>query len=221
MIKSDFLKLYEELNQLNEVKVDTQKSIDFVDNKNKLHEKWYDIDLWDRRIWYSDSPIEFKNFMANIHNTGLKGVRLCIAPGFYLVANAMDFNHDTMLEIAKEELYLETPASVEMFTCGIPKCVDFDAVNFEIKDLARAAEDNPDDSFYDIYRNYDANKQYQGNLIANYGTFELDLDQFKTKAIPEYKPKNGLKNIYFEDSETYAVLKPLFKKVYIYGVDNK
>lgn len=39
MIKSDFLKLYEELNQLNEVKVDTQKSIDFVDNKNKLHEK--------------------------------------------------------------------------------------------------------------------------------------------------------------------------------------
>ena len=39
MINSDFLKLYEELSQLNKVKVDTQKSIDFVDNKNKLHEK--------------------------------------------------------------------------------------------------------------------------------------------------------------------------------------
>ena len=39
MIKSDFLKLYEELSQINKVKVDTQKSIDFVDNKNKLHEK--------------------------------------------------------------------------------------------------------------------------------------------------------------------------------------
>lgn len=221
MNKSDFIKIYEELNQLNEAKIDIQKPTDAVDKENKLHEKWYDIDMWDGRLWYSDSPIEFKNFMANIHNTGLRGVRLCVAPGFYLVANAMDFNHDTMLDIAEEELYLEKPTYVEMTTCGIPKCIDFEAVNFEIEDLVQDAEDNPDDPFYDEYRNYDANKQYQGNLIANYGTFELDLYHFKTKALPKYRPKNEFSKTYFEDSETYAVLKPLFKKVYIYGADNK
>ena len=46
MIKTEFMKIYEELEQLNE--------------------KWYDIKGYGRRLWFSNSAIEFKNFMKNI-----------------------------------------------------------------------------------------------------------------------------------------------------------
>ena len=197
MIETDFMKLYEKLNTLNE--------------------KWYDIEAYGDRLWFSDSAVEFKNFMRNLPSSGLKGVRLCVAPDFYLVANAEDYNHDTMETTAEEELYLDVPIT-ERTTCGIPRCTDFELGNFEIRELQQSAIENPDDPFYDKYRNYDAEKDYQGMLVADYGTFELSLYGFKSRECPEYKPTYQYAT-YFEDSETYRVLKPMLKRIYIYGKD--
>ena len=96
----------------------------------KLNEKWYNIDAWGSgRLWFSDSAIEFKNFMRNLSASGLKGIRLCIGKDFYLAANAEDYGHDTMLELAEDELYVEPPR-VECSTCGVPKCTDFELLNY-------------------------------------------------------------------------------------------
>lgn len=183
----------------------------------KLNEKWHTIDAWgSNRLWFSDSAIKFKNFMQNLHSSGLKGVRLCIAKDFYLVADAQDYSHDHMIELAEEELYLEVPSRVEGFTCGIPKCTDFELGNYELADLKQYAIDYPDDADFIKYLDYDADKDYQGRLIADYGTFELSLYAFNSKAYPDYIVRT--KDFpYFEDSETYRVLKPLLKKIYIYG----
>ena len=198
MIKTEFMKLYEELEQLNE--------------------KWYDIEGYGRRLWFSDSAIEFKNFMKNIDALGLKGVRLTVAPGFYLVGMAEDFNHETMLEIAEHELALEAPPSykIEQTTCGIPKCTDFELGNFEVADRKQFALDFPDDEYAAEYLDYDANQEYQGRLVADYGTFELALYWFKSREYPDHLPERQYAT-YFEDSETYRVLKPMLKRIYIYG----
>ena len=76
--------------------------------------------------------------------------------------------------------------------------------------------ENPDDESLQMYLNYDVEKEYKGNLIADYGTFELDLYLFNSKSYPGYKSKNPNAE-YFEDSETYRVLKPMLKRIYIYG----
>lgn len=196
MFKTDFMSLYEELSQLNE--------------------KWYSLEGYNERLWYSDSEFSFRDFMRNISTSGLKGVRLIIAPDFYLAANAEGFDHFTMCLLAKEELGIEAPDDVESTTCGIPKCTDFELANYEIKGLKQAAMEDPDDESLQKYLNYDAEKDYKGNLIADYGTFELDLYQFNSKSYPSYKSKN-INAKYFEDSEIYRVLKPMLKRIYIYG----
>jgi hypothetical protein len=197
MIETDFMKLYEKLNILNE--------------------KWYnDAEIWGGRLWFSDSAIEFKNFMQNLSSSGLKGVRLCIAPDYYLAANAEDFQHDTMIEAARDILYITPPDNIEYTTCGIPSCIDFELGNFEIELYRQYALDDPNDETPTKYLNYDAAKDYIGTLVADYGTFELSLYSFKSKACPEYKSDREHAT-YFEDSEIYRVLKPLLKRIYIYG----
>lgn len=201
MIETDFMKLYEKLGTLNE--------------------KWRNIETeYDEtgRIWFSDSAIQFKNFMQNLPSTGMKGIRLIVAPDLYLAANAEAFNHGTMEEIAKEHLFLDLPDSskLEYATCGIPRCIDFEMGNFEIEELRQEAIANPDWDDIAHYINYDADKDYQGYLIADYGTFELTLTGFKSRECPEYKPTYRYAT-YFEDSEIYRVLKPLLKRIYIYG----
>lgn len=196
MIKTDFISLYEELSQLNE--------------------KWYNSEEYNGRLWYSDSEFSFRDFMRNISASGLKGVRLVIAPDLYLVANAEEFDHEIMCDAAKEELGIVIPANVELITCGIPKCTDFALANYEIEDLKQAAMEDPDDEFFQKYLNYDVDKDYRGKLIADYGTFELSLYQFNSKSYPDHKSKNPNAE-YFEDSETYRVLKPMLKRIYIYG----
>lgn len=195
MIETEFMKLYEELGQLNE--------------------KWHTLEDRDARIWFSDSAVAFKNFMRNLPSSGFKGVRLCVAPDFYLVANAEDLCHYAMEEAVKEELYLDIPKT-EWATCGIPKCTDFDLGNYELAELIQDAQDSPDDDFYDEYRNYDTEKAYLGMLVADYGTFELNLYSFRSKTYPEYN-SNYTHATYFEDSEIYRVLKPMLKRIYIYG----
>lgn len=156
--------------------------------------------------------------MKNLPGSGLKGVRLVVAPDLYLIANAEDLDHPTMCAAAEEELGLEVPKieEVELTTCGVPKCTDFEMANYEVEELKQYAIDYPEDESRQHYLNYDADKDYQGNLIADYGTFELNLYQFKSKSCPSFKPKK-INAKYFEDSETYRVLKPMLKRIYIYG----
>jgi hypothetical protein len=198
MVKTEFMELYEELNQLNE--------------------KWYNIDDYASRMWFSDSAIEFKNFMKNIDSSGLKGVRLTVAPGFYLVGMAEDFNHEAMLDIAEHELALEVPPTsrIEQATCGIPKCTDFELGNYEVEERRQFALDFPDDEDADECLNYDAEREYQNRLIADYGTFELALYWFKSREFPDHLAERQYAT-YFEDSEIYKVLKPMLKRIYIYG----
>ena len=167
---------------------------------NRLNEKWYRLEDFWGRIWFSESEVQFRDFMSSLSSNGLKGVRLIVAPNFYLIANAEDFNHDTMCEIAESELYVEVPSKTEWTTCGVPKCVDFEQANYELEDL-----DN----------DYDPTAEYKGMLVANYGTFEISLYNFKSKECPDYKPRNASAP-YFEESETYKALKPLLKRIYIY-----
>jgi hypothetical protein len=203
MVETSFMKLYERLGSLN--------------GDSSLNEKWYKSEDYDGRVWFSDSAVQFKNFMKNLSSSGMKDVRLVVAPDFYLVANAADFNHDMMVEIAEDELYLESPAEYELTTCGIPKCTDFELENYELEDLKQEAEDDPEDENFAQYLNYDPEKDYQGLLIADYGTFELSLYNFLSKAHPNHVPKYKGRTHYFEDSETYRVLKPLLKRIYVYG----
>ena len=198
MIKTEFIELYEKLSQLNE--------------------KWYNIEGYNRRLWFSESAIEFKNFMSNISSTGLRGLRLVIAPDFYLVGMAEDFNHEFMIEIAEQELFLDVPpmSELEQLTCGIPKCIDFELGDFELDDLKNSAKENPDREYLKKYLDYDVEKEYQGTLIADYGTFELNLYSFNSRSCPEHKAEYRHAT-YFEDSETYRVLKSMLKRIYIYG----
>lgn len=182
MTETNFMKLYERLSNLND--------------DGSLTEKWHNSEDHNGRVWFSDSAIQFKNFMQSLSSSGMQGVRLIVAPDFYLAANALDLNHDMMLEIAEKELYLDVPhpRACEFYTCGIPKCTDFDLGN----SYETGSENN-----------------YQGVLVADYGTFELSLYHFTSKTCPEYTANH--KYPYFEDSETYRALKPLLKRIYIYG----
>lgn len=200
MIKTEFMELYEELDKLN----------------TTLNERWYNLPEYECRLWFSDSEVQFRNFMKNISSSGMKGVRLVVAPDFYLVANASDIDHFTMETAAAEELYLDVPNNLEKTTCGIPKCTDYELGNYEIEFLKQEAQENPDDEDLAMYLNYDSEKEYQGMLVADYGTFELSLYAFKSKTCPEYVPVSQDFD-YYEDSETYRVLKPLLKRIYIYG----
>lgn len=199
MVETDFMRLYEEL--------------------SSLSENWHRLEHWGEpvRLWFSDSAITFKNFMSNISTAGFKGLRLVVAPGIYLAANAESLNHEEMKEIAAEELGVEIPSNTEQATCGIPKCYDFELGNFEIRDLTRVAEEDPEDEMFAKYLNYDAEKDYAGKLVADYGTFEITLYSFKSRTCPEYKSVDDDCK-YYEDTETYKVLKPLLKRIYIYGI---
>lgn len=171
-------------------------------DKKPLMEKWYtgDNPEWER-IWYSDSSSEFRAFLRNISTTPIKGLRLCVAPDIYLAAKALDLNHDGMIELAKF-LYLIEPTSVnslEFSTCGFPKAIDFKLDNFEIAMLK-------DDGI-------EVNMEGKPCLIADCGNFEVALYAFKSAQYPEYNKTFNFQ--VFENSETYNVLKPFIKKIYM------
>lgn len=54
------------------------------------------------KLWHSDSVSEFRSFLQNAGNTGIKGLRLMVKDGFYAAANAAELIHDNMLDIAKD-----------------------------------------------------------------------------------------------------------------------
>ena len=146
---TDFIKLYEKLSSLN--------------NNTYITEKWESLS-GGKRIWFSSSEVAFRKFMqARKEDKSIKGLRLLIAPGFYLIGRASDYTHDTLLEAAEAELFLDAPNELESLTCGIPKCLDFELDNCEITSS-----------------DYDAAGYYHEELIAKKGIYE-NLYQYQFK----------------------------------------
>ena len=216
--------------------------------KNKsLNEKWETFDYFGlTKLWHSNSVSEFRAFLGNAANAGIKGLRLSITDGLYLAARASDLTHDGIVEVAKEN-YITTNdrKSFEWSTCGFPKLSDFDIDNLEGKDideegLAFQAETrSASRAKYDSYKDCPVidpitceilwlhdGKPHQ--LVADCGTFEVALYNFYSEQFPEFKygDTDNLSGHWhekrlFEASETYFALKPLIKKLYMTNLDKR
>ena len=166
-----------------------------------LDEKWYQWDSVAQGAWYSDSISQFRSFLQNAADAGIKGLRVCLRPNCYLAVKASEASHTMLIDFAKQN-YLIDPAlkytDFEMFTCGFPKCADFTSSNI--------------DTLVPGYKPF----TYE-TIIADCGKFEADLYFFETKQFPDFinlsAPKWLGKAIDLETSETYNVLKPLIKDI--------
>ena len=208
-----------------------------------LTEKWetFDTAYGPKKLWYSDSVSETRAFLANAASANIQGLRLCISGSYfgelYLAARASDLNHDDMIEIAeKNYLMVETDRIWECSTCGFPKITNFDFDNFELTQMSqgsietRAVHAAEEDAVYAGYagktvvdpwgtplRVHDGKKHM---LVADCGNFEVALYGFYSEQFPEFKwgdrakPATVPKSL-FERSETYLILKPLIKKLYM------
>ena len=234
MIKTEFMELYEELSSVN-AEATTPKKL-----SRRLTEKWETFDSgWGPvKLWHSTSVSEFRSFLQNAANTGIKGLRLSIANGIYLAARASDLNHDNIVDIAVENYLIDGTEDFEWSTCGFPKVEDFNIDNFEGKDLdedelacATEASAQENEEYAKLNgQEYDVIDPETGEcftfvrdgkshmLIADCGTFEVALYNFYSKEHIAYQ--NGDDGIrtklqLFETSETYFALKPLIKKLYM------
>ena len=241
---------------------------EYIPTNDTLNEKWYTGDsLAFERLWYSDSISQFRAFLQNAGQSGIRGLRLSIAPDCYLAARASDLNHDGIVALANS-LYLTDlcQKDFEWSTVGYPKVDNFDIDNFEGLDDLEADEDatysddlefssievpeedlededeNEDEisdeqRFNDYYTDqlraadtsYDyknikdfrsvfqenATSSIRGRLIANCGTFEVSLYNFKSDQVPEsLKSERAKYAQVLESSETWKAIKPLCKKLY-------
>jgi hypothetical protein len=208
---------------------------EYLTRNTDLTEKWevFDTHWGPAKIWYSDSVSEFRSFLQNAGNTGIKGLRLMVKDGFYAAANAAELIHDNILDIAKDN-YLITSgrrADFEWSSCGYPNMEACYNANIENS----FAEEEDSDYDFDINREYLA---YEGQdiisedgeylwtsdgkrhvLHADCGNFEISLWTFYSQQFPEFRcgcnPTNPREYPCFEDSELYFVLKPLIKKLYM------
>ena len=238
---------------------------EYMPSEAALTEKWYTGDnVAFERLWHSDSISQFRAFLQNAGQSGIRGLRLSIAPDCYLAARASDLNHDGIVDLANS-LYLTDlrQKDFEWSTVGYPKADDFEIDNFENMDDLEADEDTEDsddlefsstempeedfedenenedeisderrfndyytdqlraaDTSYD-YKDFrsvfqeDATTNIHGRLVANCGTFEVDLYNFKSDKIPEsLKAERAKYAKTLESSETWNVLKPLCKNLY-------
>ena len=210
------------------------------ESDNKLIEKWetFDADWGPEKLWHSTSVSEFRAFLQNAANAGIKGLRLSIADGIYLAARASDLNHDMIVDLAAENYLIDGTERFEWSTCGFPKLADFDNDNFEGKDYDE--EDLEWTSEYEKQeaakyaaiagQEYDVIDQETGEshtfvrdgkphmLVADCGTFEVAIYNFYSKEFLAYKNGDGgIKTNFqlFETSDTYFALKPLIKKLYM------
>jgi hypothetical protein len=206
-----------------------------------LTEKWetFDSDWGPEKLWHSTSVSEFRAFLQNAASAGIKGLRLSIADGIYLAARASDIDHDTIVDIATDNYLIDGTEEFEWSTCGFPKIADFENDNFEGKDwdeddLAawKAEMDASEAADYAAVKG----KEYdiivpetgevktfvrdgkQHTLVADCGTFEVELYNFYSREHIAYKNGDGVawrELQLFETSETYFALKPLIKRLYM------
>jgi hypothetical protein len=238
---------------------------EYTSSDTALTEKWYTGDNFAfERLWYSDSISQFRAFLQNAGQSGIRGLRLSIAPDCYLAARASDLNHDGIVALANS-LYLTDlrQRDFEWSTVGYPKVDDFEIDNFEGMDDLGADEDaeysddlevssievpeedlededetedeiSDEQRFNDYYADQlraadtsydykdfrsifqeDATSDIRGRLVANCGTFEVSLYNFKSEQVPEsLKAERAKYAKTLESSETWEVLKTLCKKLY-------
>jgi hypothetical protein len=238
---------------------------EYISSDTTLTEKWYAGDnVAFERLWHSDSISQFRSFLQNAGQSGIRGLRLSIAPDCYLAARASDLNHDGIVYLANS-LYLTDlrQKDFEWSTVGYPKVDDFEIDNFEGMDDLEADEDaeysddlevssievpeedlededetedeiSDEQRFNDYYADQlraadtsydykdfrsifqeDATSDIRGRLVANCGTFEVSLYNFKSEQVPEsLKAERAKYAKTLESSETWEVLKPLCKKLY-------
>ncbi len=203
-----------------------------------LLEKWetFDIGWGPVKLWHSSSISEFRAFLSNAGSAGIKGLRLSITDGLYLAARASDLNHDNIVETAEDNYICDKGINFEWSTCGFPKLEDFDNDNFEGKDPGEEAFfaeiDAASKAQYGSYKDKAVIDPETGEtlwihdgkrhmLVADCGVFEVALYQFYSQQFPQFKYGDTNNTEYlckrdlFETSETYFVLKPLIKKLYM------
>ena len=206
----------------------------------KLTEKWETFDAgWGPvKLWHSTSVSEFRSFLQNAANAGIKGLRLSIADGIYLASRASDLNHDMIVDLATDNYLIDGTENFEWSTCGFPKADDFETDNFEgndwdEEDLAWISADQAQEAAKYaelIGKEYNVIDPETGEshtfvrdgkphrLIADCGNFEVDLYNFYSREHLAYKNGDGGSKTnfkLFETSATYFALKPLIKKLYI------
>jgi hypothetical protein len=206
----------------------------------KLNEKWetFDSDYGPAKIWHSTSASEFRSFLRNAPSMGIKGLRLIIGDGIYLAARASDFNHENIVDIATDNYLIDNNDKLEWLTCGFPKCSDFDEDNFECNGSSEMDPDFSAEWDAQVEAEYAAVKGQKYTvidpetgeakefvrdgkrhiLIADCGTFEVELYNFYSKEFLAYKNGDGGRKTnfqLFETSNTYFALKPLIKKLYM------
>lgn len=203
---------------------------------SSLTEKWevFDANWGPVKLWHSDSVSEFRSFLQNAGNTGIKGLRLMVKDGFYAAANAAELIHDNMLDIAKDNYLIISGrrADFEWSSCGYPNMKACDEANIE---NSFSEEEDFDYDFdrdreYLDYKGQDVVNPEDGEyfwtsdgkyhaLRADCGNFEVSLWAFYSKQFPEFRygcdPTHPREYRCFEDSELYFVLKPLIKKLYM------
>ena len=210
------------------------------ESDNKLTEKWeiFDAGWGPEKLWHSTSVSEFRAFLQNAANAGIKGLRLSIADGIYLAARASDLNHDMIVDLATDNYLVDGFEDFEWSTCGFPKLADFNNDNFEGKDwdeddLAWSKDyDKQQAAEYAAIagQEYNVIDQETGEthtfvrdgkshtLVADCGSFEVALYNFYSREHLAYQNGDGLgkSNLrLFETSATYFALKPLIKKLYM------
>ncbi len=213
------------------------------DYNQQLVEKWetFDTKYGPKKLWYSDSVSEVRAFLSNAAANGIQGLRLCISSSYfgdlYLAARASDLDHGDMIEVAeKNYLMTETDRRYECSTCGFPKIANFDFDNFELSQLSAGSQASLNDWHAEEAKEY---ANYAGKtvldhwgeplwvhdgkkhmLVADCGSFEVALYGFFSEQFPEFrwgdrdKAAGNSKDL-FERSETYFILKPLIKKLYM------
>jgi hypothetical protein len=169
-------------------------------SSGSLEEKWHQWDSVVEGAWYSDSASQFRAFLQNAAAAGIKGLRVCLRPNCYLAVKASEASHTMLIDFAKQNYFVDPSlkyTDFEMFTCGFPKCADFASSNI--------------DTLLPDYEPF----TYK-TIIADCGSFEVDLYFFETKQFPKYKSTSAKwlgKAINLETSETYRALKPLIKDI--------
>lgn len=171
----------------------------------KLVEKWETLDYYrndTRKIWYSTSVSEFRAFLKNAGNAGIKGLRLSITDGIYLAGRASDVSHNLLVSLATENYFINGDEDFEWSTCGFPDMDAFDEDNFEtymFKEDMKLTEAEAEEKDLENHM-----------LVADCGTFEVALYNFYSKDHPECDGRR-----LFETSDTYFALEPLIEKLYV------
>lgn len=201
MIKSDFMKIYEELSNLNSL---------------QLNERWHSTTSPFGKFWYTRSKEEFKTFiLSTLPSLGIKAARIVIDPEIplFIVGDADIYDHTMLSDFASSELcYPIHDRVLEYYSLGLPTCENYYIGNYEYN--ANIEE---------------AKELCKGRPIAVYPGFEVVLEVYNIKdnqIVKDYKAKFGNiavppTNDYYEDTLMYRLLKDSLVKIYIYKGDSE